>query len=81
MMVNAAVLRLGKVSELFSVIFKVIDEQEFLEFYHGLLDRGELRDIFVACTHQYKGQVMTLEELRHFMTQEQKQEVTNHLVL
>ncbi len=54
---------------------QVIDEQEFLEFYHGLLDRQELREIFRACTHRCRGLAMTVEELHQFLTLQQRQQV------
>ncbi len=54
---------------------QVIDEQEFLEFYHSLLDRRELREIFRANSPQFRGLTMTAEEMRAFMAKEQGQEV------
>ena len=49
----------------------VLDEVEFLTFYHELLHRPELTEIFEEVSHKYKGLAITPGELQNFMIKEQ----------
>ena len=49
----------------------VLDEVEFLTFYHELLHRSELTEIFEEVSHKYKGLAITPGELQNFMIKEQ----------
>lgn len=50
---------------------QVIDEQEFLEFYHNLLERDALNDLFKSYSKRYEGLAMTISELKKFLSTEQ----------
>ena len=49
----------------------VLDEVEFLKFYHNLLHRPELSEIFEEVSQKYKGLAITPVELQDFMIREQ----------
>ena len=49
----------------------VLDEVEFLKFYHNLLHRPELSEIFEEVSQKYKGLAITPVELQEFMIKEQ----------
>ena len=55
---------------------QVIDEHEFLEFYHNLLERQELNDLFKSYATSYNGLSMTPAELGLFLTTEQNMEIS-----
>ena len=50
---------------------KVLNEVEFLEFFHKLQDRPDLRGIFDSLTEKYPGLAITPSELQKFMINEQ----------
>ena len=50
---------------------QVIDEHEFLEFYHSFLQRDELVELFQRYAVEYDGLAMTVAELRTFLVTEQ----------
>jgi len=50
---------------------QVIDEQEFLEFYHNLLERQELVDLFTSRALALRGIAMTSREMLNFLQKEQ----------
>lgn len=50
---------------------QVIDEQEFLEFYHNLLERDALNELFKMYSKRYEGLAMTISELKKFLLVEQ----------
>lgn len=50
---------------------QVIDEQEFLEFYHNLLERDALNELFKRYSARYQGLAMTISELKRFLSTEQ----------
>lgn len=54
---------------------QVIDEHEFLEFYHNFLERDELHDLFTKYSKKYDGLALTIGELRHFLKTEQHLQV------
>ena len=56
---------------------QVIDEHEFLEFYHNFLGRDDLNDLFTKYAKKYDGLAMTVGELRKFLCVEQKTNVTD----
>jgi len=49
----------------------VLDETEFLKFFHKLLQRSDVSEIFEAVSHKYKGLAITPKELQDFMINEQ----------
>merc|ERR1719474_149344 len=49
----------------------VLDESEFLKFFHNLLIREDLEQIFDQVTEKYKGLAITPKELQKFMIEEQ----------
>eukprot|EP00092_Neocalanus_flemingeri_P024885 GFUD01026985.1.p1 GENE.GFUD01026985.1~~GFUD01026985.1.p1 ORF type:complete len:650 (+),score=151.93 GFUD01026985.1:38-1951(+) len=49
----------------------VLDETEFLMFFHKLLQRSDLSDIFDQVSQKYKGLAITPKELQDFMIKEQ----------
>ena len=49
----------------------VLNEVEFLNFYHNLLHRPELTEIFEEVSQKYKGLAITPGELQQFMIREQ----------
>lgn len=53
----------------------VLDREEFIKFYHSLLSRPDIDKIFKTYTAQNMT-IMGPEELRRFLTQEQKMNVT-----
>jgi hypothetical protein len=50
----------------------VIDEREFLLFYHDLMERDEIYVIFDSYAKTHRGSAMTLRELKRFLSVEQK---------
>lgn len=54
---------------------QVIDEHEFLEFYHNFITRDDLSELFVKYSKKYDGLAMTTAELRKFLAAEQKVKV------
>ena len=52
---------------------QVIDEHEFIEFYHSLLERNDEVDrLFAEYSRSGEGMVMGTEELQKFLRNEQK---------
>lgn len=51
---------------------QVIDEKEFIDFYHGLLEREEIGTLFAAYASTYAGILMTDKELKKFLEVEQR---------
>jgi len=49
----------------------VLDETEFLTFFHKLLQRSDLSEIFEQVSYKYKGLAITPKELQDFMIKEQ----------
>ena len=49
----------------------VLDETEFLKFFHKLLQRPDLSEIFEEVSNKYKGLAITPKELQNFMIKEQ----------
>ena len=49
----------------------VLDQVQFLKFYHNLLDRPEITQIFQEVSSKYKGLAVTPLELQDFMIKEQ----------
>jgi len=49
----------------------VLDESEFLKFFHNLLTREDLVQIFDQVTKKYSGLAITPKELQRFMIEEQ----------
>ena len=49
-----------------------INESEFLKFYHRVLVRPMLFDVFETITNKYKGLAITTAELHVFLSQDQK---------
>ena len=50
----------------------MIDEREFLLFYHDLMERDEIYLIYDSYAKTHRGASMTLRELKRFLTVEQK---------
>ena len=46
---------------------KVLDQVQFLKFYHNLLDRPEITEIFQEVSSKYKGLAITPQELQNFL--------------
>ena len=51
---------------------QVIDEREFLLFYHDLMERDEIYLIFDCYAKTHRGASMTLRELKRFLSVEQR---------
>ena len=49
----------------------MIDEREFLLFYHDLMERDEIYLIFDSYAKTHRGSAMTLRELKRFLSVEQ----------
>lgn len=56
---------------------QVIDEHEFLEFYHNVLDREELNVLFKVHARLFDGHAMSAGELKDFLKLEQHMTFTD----